>query len=129
MIFDGTNTTASNDLSGVNAAGIQFNAAAGAFTLSGNGITLSTALNNLSPNTQTLNLPITLGGGNLPVNVLAGNVVINGQISDNGSPQTITLNGPGAHLERQQQHLQRRHGAGRRSAQPGQCLGPWHGSR
>ena len=43
-----------------------------------------------------MNLPITLGGGNLPVNVLAGNVVINGQISDNGSPQTITLNGPGA---------------------------------
>ena len=96
MIFDGTNTTAANDISGLSAAGIQFNATAGAFTLSGNTITLSTALNNFSPNTQTLNLPIAVSGGNLPVNVLAGNVVINGQISDSGYVQTITLSGAGA---------------------------------
>ena len=43
-----------------------------------------------------MNLAIALNGGNLPVNLPAGNVVVNGQLSDSGGPQTITLSGTGA---------------------------------
>ena len=42
LVFDGTNTTANNDLGGtLSAAGMQFNATAGTFTVSGGSIGLS----------------------------------------------------------------------------------------
>jgi fibronectin-binding autotransporter adhesin len=86
LVFDGTarlNNT--NDFAaGVSFSGMTFNAGAGAFTLSGNSITLTGDIINNSSQTQTINLPLLLSGGNRTVNTSVGIVVLGGVIGESG---------------------------------------------
>ena len=94
--FDGsTQLTTTNSLpAGSPVAGITFNADAGAYVLNGNAVELSGNITNQSPNTQTINLPLTLLG-NQTINTAAGNVVITGGIGQSSGSLGITKTGSG----------------------------------
>jgi len=86
LTFAGTTRLVNNnDLSGISASSITFDAAAGAFTIGGNDLTLSGAIgfnsNPAAPVTQTVNLGMTWTANqtiNLPAN---GNISLGGNIS------------------------------------------------
>ena len=84
--FDGsTQPATTNGLpDGSPVSGITFNADAGAAVLDGNAVELSGDIVNQSPNTQTINLPLTLIGGSQTIDAAAGNVVIAGGIGQSG---------------------------------------------
>ena len=72
--FDGsTQLATNNNQSDASYAGMLFYTTAGAFTQSGNGVTLTGPITNYSPNTQTLNLPMQSSGGT--VNAVGGPIV------------------------------------------------------
>lgn len=86
-----------NDLTGVSASSITFDAAAGAFTLNGNSLGLN---GNISFNgdpaslvTQTINLPLTPGGNFTVDTRVNGNLAINGSITGSSSELTQTSAG------------------------------------
>ena len=82
--------TPSNDSSdGASVAGITFDAGAPAYTLGGNGITLTGNLTNSSANDQVINLPITLPGTG-PIQVDTGSkwVTLGGSVSGSGGGLT-----------------------------------------
>jgi fibronectin-binding autotransporter adhesin len=86
-----------NDLTSATVTGIAFDAAAGAFVISGNAITNAGGIsfngNPASPITQTLNLNMDLGGANRTITTQTnGNILLGGVISGNG---TLFKNGPG----------------------------------
>ena len=91
LLFAGSNTANINNLTGLQAGGLQFNANAGAFNFSGGSIQLSKGLNNLSANSQTIGLNIVLAG-NLTMNVLSP-ITISGVLSDGGAGYGISING------------------------------------
>ena len=114
LTFGGTTRlTPDNDLTGVTVNGITFAAEAGAFTLTGNPITLEgdiSILNGSSVNNQTIDIPITLGTnaglssalGAYPATGNNGTLIINGEISgpygltatpSSGKREFIQLNG------------------------------------
>ena len=95
--FDGsTQPATTNGLpDGSPVSGITFNADAGAFVLDGNAVELGGDIANLSPNTQTINLPLTLIGGSRTIDTAAGNVTIAGSIGQSGGGFGITKTGPG----------------------------------
>ena len=76
-------------------SGITFNADAGALVLSGNAVELGGDIMNQSPNTQTINLPLTLIGGSQTIDTATGNVVIAGGIGQSGGGFGITKTGSG----------------------------------
>ncbi len=74
----------SNDLAdGISFSGITFNSGAGAFTLSGNRLTLGGDLVNSDNDNQTVNLPMILNGTRT-VNAAAGDITLNGTLSGAG---------------------------------------------
>lgn len=86
-----------NDLTGVSANGITFDAAAGAFTLSGNSLGLNGNIrfsaNPASPITQTINLPLTPSVNFVVDTRTNGNITINCDITGAGSELTQTSAG------------------------------------
>ena len=102
-------------------SGITFNADAGAFVLDGNAVELSGDIANQSPNTQTINLPLTLIGGSQTIDTAAGDVTIAGSIDQSGGSLGITKTGSGNPGPVRREHLQRRHHGPRR----GSCRHQW----
>jgi len=82
-----------NDLTGVSANSITFDSAAGAFTLNGNSLGLNGNIgfsaNPAALITQTINLPLTLGGSFAVDTRTNGNITINGNITD-AATSTLT---------------------------------------
>jgi len=84
LTFNATSdSTLTNDITGLVASRIQFGAGANGNTISGNAITLKNDLVNNSSSTQTLNTPLVLTD-QLDVNT-TGSVFLNGAISGTGS--------------------------------------------
>lgn len=86
-----------NDLTGVSASSITFDAAAGAFVLNGNSLGLNGNISfNGNPSslvTQTINLPLTPSGNVVAETRTNGNITINGNIT--GANTELTHNGVG----------------------------------
>ncbi len=97
--FDGpTNLATINALpDGSPVSGILFNADAGALVLDGNAVELGGDIANQSPNTQAINLPLTLIGSQT-IDTALGNVTIAGNIGQSGGGWGITKTGPGTLL-------------------------------
>ena len=95
--FDGsTQPATTNGLpNGSPVSGITFNADAGGSVLGGNAVELGGDIVNQSPNTQTINLPLTLIGGSRTIDAAAGNVTIAGSIGQSGGGFGITKTGTG----------------------------------
>jgi len=103
LTFDGsTRLDSSNNLSSIQVSSFTFAAGAGAFTLSGNPITLAGDITNSSANTQIINLDMALSGSSLRTIRSPGNAVtLGGVISGPGgfttnsadNNGTITLSG------------------------------------
>jgi autotransporter-associated beta strand protein len=88
-----TRPTVTNSLpDGSPVNGVTFNAGAGASILDGNGVELSGGIVNQSPNSQTVNLPLTLTG-NQTIDTAAGSVVVAGSIGQSGGGFGITKTG------------------------------------
>ena len=123
--FDGsTQLTTTNDLSdGSPVGGITFSADADTHVLEGNALDLSGDITNRSPNTQTINLRLTLIGGSRVLNTASGDLTIAGNIGESGGGFGITKVGSGVSGSVRREHLQRRHnGHGRRAGGP-ECCG------
>ena len=86
-----------NDLTGISANSITFDAAAGAFVLNGNSLGLNGNIsfngNPASLVTQTINLPLTPSGNVVVETRTNGNITINGNIT--GANTELTHNGVG----------------------------------
>ena len=84
LIFDGNTGVNNNNDFAANTwfSGLRFTNTSGAFTLGGNAINLRGDVVNLSPATQTLNLPVVLEGGSRIFNAAGGAIVVNGVISE-----------------------------------------------
>ena len=86
-----------NDLTGISASSITFDAAAGAFVLNGNSLGLNGNISfsgvPLAPITQTINLPLTPSGNVILDTPTNSKVVINGNIT--GPNTELTHNGTG----------------------------------
>ena len=96
LLGGSTQLTVANDLpAGSPVNGITFSVDTGALVLNGNAVELSGAITNQSPNTQTINLPLTLVGGNCTVDTAAGEVTIAGSIGQSGGGWGITKTGTG----------------------------------
>ena len=101
ITFSGSNqTSTSNDLTGVVASSLIFEAGASPFTISGTQFTLSgavTALTNNSGVTQTIdaNLNIIASGNAVKSIGLTGNIVINGALSGDSSLALNPTSGAG----------------------------------
>ena len=94
LIFAGATTTSTtNDQpAGTAFNGVTFNPTAGGFTLGGNGITLTGDIVNNSPNTQTINLPMVMGGyGGRTINAAAGPIATTalGTVNNGGNMLTV----------------------------------------
>ncbi len=84
LIFAGnTNTTNTNDITGLTGITITFASGAGAFTLNGNSITLGGAVTNSSTSLQTVNLPVILSATQT-FNAASGDLALGGVISGTG---------------------------------------------
>ncbi len=82
--FSGTaRLTSSNNISNLSVSGINFTTTAGAFTLSGNSLTLSGQIINNSTNFQTINMALGLNATQT-LNAASGNIVIGGIMSGVG---------------------------------------------
>jgi autotransporter-associated beta strand protein len=88
-----TQTTTSNNVSGLTVGTIRFAVAAAAFVNSGSTITLNGDIINSSSNTQTILHAIALSTGSHAIDTSAGNVVIGGEVS--GAGGSLTKTGPG----------------------------------
>jgi autotransporter-associated beta strand protein len=74
-------------------AGITFTTNANAFVLEGNAVNLTSAVENNSPNVQTLNLPLVLDGFSRPFNSYSNSLVVNGVISEVDGSWSLLKNG------------------------------------
>lgn len=109
--FTGSNTTSTNDIAtgwdivnlapgAVQLAGLRFDAAAGAFTLSGNELYLnSKTIQNLSSNSQTISAGIGAGLNGFTVSTSAGDIILTGPLNNydptNPSNRALTKAGTG----------------------------------
>ncbi len=89
LVFAGTTrlSNANNSLS--RAGSITFNNTAGAFTLSGNALTISGGITNSSTSAQTIGLNLTLSAAQ-QFNAASGNLTVNGSIANGGNTLTVT---------------------------------------
>ena len=96
-VFNGNTQTATiNDLADhAILAGITFDTQASAFSLSGNSINLEGDVLNLSPNPQTITLPLVLegSGGTRTFNASNGTLIVNGVISETNGVFTLVKTG------------------------------------
>ena len=106
LVFGGTTRLApSNDLSaGTAFSKITFNPTAGSFNLTGNSVTLTSGVANLSAASQTISLGLALGGDCL-FNAGVGDIIVNGPLSSSGGLLktgigTLTLAGTNSHTGR-----------------------------
>ena len=88
-------TTTNGLPAGTPVNGFTFTADAGSFVLDSNAVELSGSIVNQSPNPQTINLPLTLLGGNQTIDTASGNVTITGDIGQSGGSFGITKKGSG----------------------------------
>ena len=90
-----TGTTTVNDLAaGTFFNGIQFNSGAGAFTLSGNSLSLVGNITNSSSSTQTIALPMAVAGASgLTITAAAGPVVTTSAATINNGGMTLSTAG------------------------------------
>ena len=91
LSFAGTATANNNDFTNLSVVSIDFASGAGAFTLSGNGLTLTStgnALINNSTATQNVNLPLTMGAAQT-FNAANGDLSIGGNVTNAGNTLTI----------------------------------------
>ncbi len=98
LTFAGSTRLAnSNDLSGITANGITFDAAAGAFVLDGNALTLSGNIgfngNPATPVTQTINLDIGWSAGETIDTPINGNLTLGGDLTSAVDTSLIKLDG------------------------------------
>ncbi len=98
LIFNGPGAVANNDLpTNTPINSLSFNANAGSFTLIGSAINLQGEISSASANTQTLNLPLVLDGGNRTIGVATtGNVTLSGAISQTNGTWGLIKSGAGA---------------------------------
>jgi len=84
LIFDGNTGVNNNNDFAANTwfSGLLFTNTAGAFALGGNAINLRGDVVNLSPATQTINLPVVLESGSRIFNAASGAIVVNGVVSE-----------------------------------------------
>jgi autotransporter-associated beta strand protein/parallel beta-helix repeat protein len=97
LLFAGTNRLSnSNDFpASTRFKGIAFDTSAGAFSLNGHSVDLGGEITNNSPNTQTINLPLTLVGSSRTINTASGDVTIAGSIGESGGSFGLTKTGAG----------------------------------
>ena len=81
-----------NDLNGFSAVAITFDGTAGAFTLSGNSLTLLGNVTNSSTANQTINLNVALANPTCIFNTGPGSLLVNGVLSGSGGLMAV---GPG----------------------------------
>jgi RHS repeat-associated protein len=95
--FSGTTQlAATNDRApGIPVSGITFHTDAGAFVLDGNSVGLAGDVTNNSANTQTINLPLVLLGGNRTLDAAAGDLIIGRAITEEGGSYALTKTGSG----------------------------------
>lgn len=85
-----TQTTPTNNISGLTVGSITFNSGAAAFTVGGTSITLNAGgITNSSSNLQTVSLPIALGA-TATINAASANITMSGAISGTGNGITKT---------------------------------------
>ncbi len=89
LIFDGTSRVANTNDSLTNVGSITFNSTAGAFTLTGNALSIAGGIINKSTRTQTINLNLTLSGPQ-QFNAASGNLGIGGVVNLGGTTLSIT---------------------------------------
>ena len=98
LSFSGSGGSSTNDF----AANMQFNgmtfSGSGAFVLNGNAVNLGSDIIDYDSNTQTINLPIILVGGNRTFNVYAAadNMEVTGGIGESGGDYGINKTGSGS---------------------------------
>jgi autotransporter-associated beta strand protein len=97
LVFAGTtNLITSNDIAGITANGLTFNAGAGAFTLGGpQGVILGGNIADNSTNPQTISLGLTLNANRTVDMVAGGSINISGTIAQSGTGRALTKTGSG----------------------------------
>jgi autotransporter-associated beta strand protein len=88
LIFDGTARTSNSNNTLTSVGSLTFRDTAGAFTLSGNALTVTGGITNYSTNTQTINLNLTLGAAQ-QFNAANGNIAVGGTIATGGNTLTV----------------------------------------
>lgn len=89
LLFVGTTqTNTTNDVSSLLANAIVFNNTAGTFAISGNALTVSNGITNLSANAQTFSNAVTLGAAQT-FNASAGNLAFAGNVVNAGNALTV----------------------------------------
>ena len=89
LVFAGTTQTNTNNNLLSSVGSITFDNTAGAFSLSGNDLTISGGITNNSANTQTINLNLTLGPFQ-QFSATSANLVFNGTIANGGNTLTVS---------------------------------------
>ena len=90
LLFVGTTqTNTTNDVSSLLANAIVFSDTAGTFAISGNALTVSNGITNLSANAQTFSNAVTLGAAQT-FNASAGNITFAGNITNGGNLLTVS---------------------------------------
>ena len=86
LVFDGSTrlTNTNNFTAGTSFASITFNSSAGAFTITGNQITLTGGITNNSANAQNIGLPIVIAA----TRTITGTIYLNGNITGGGGLTT-----------------------------------------
>jgi fibronectin-binding autotransporter adhesin len=97
LVFGGTtNLITSNNITGITASSLTFNAGAGAFTLGGpQGVILGGNITDYAANPQTISLGLTLNGNRTVEVAAGGSLTISGTITQSGGTRTLTKNGSG----------------------------------
>lgn len=89
LVFAGTTRLSNTNNSLSRVGSITFNNTAGAFTFSGNALTIAGDITNSSSSAQTINLNLTLGAA-LQFNAASGNLTVNGTVANGGNSLTVT---------------------------------------
>ncbi|MFD0894172.1 hypothetical protein KBB96_02465 [Luteolibacter ambystomatis] len=93
--FGGTSQLASsNDLfsAGAVSGGLQFNAGAGPFVITGNGLSLTGNVTNNSASLQTISLPLSISGASI-IDAASGPITLGGVLSASGANAALMKNG------------------------------------
>ena len=89
ITFAGTTQLANSNNSLSSVGSLTFSNTAGAFTLSGNALTISGGITNNSANLQTIGMNLTLGAAQ-QFNAASGNLTVGGTITNGGNALTVT---------------------------------------
>ena len=89
LTFAGTTRLSNTNDNLTSVGSITFDNTAGAFTLSGNALTISGGITNNSTSTQTVGMNLTLGAAQ-QFDAASGNLAVNGTINNGGNALTVT---------------------------------------